>query len=160
MTKAIVDNLEAVRVEKQHGKYTIGPALGPFNRHPEVIHEKRSVRKTRQPVVKGLMNQPLFGQFSVRDVLNLKDQLASVGRGVVDSCDAQEHPDYVAILVKETLLALKSVSVAVQQLFCLIDQAAKVVRRADCLNRGPQELLFGIADHFEKRAVNSDPLAI
>jgi hypothetical protein len=38
-----------------------------------VIHEESAIRQSRQGIVKGVMEQSVFGALAISDVLNLKD---------------------------------------------------------------------------------------
>ncbi len=106
MAEAVVDDLEAVEVEKEHRELTIHlPPRAP-DRKLQVIHEQSPIRETCEGVVKSVVVKLLLRSLAVGHVLNLKNQTPRFGLLVADRRSAQEHPDAMPQPVQITLLYL------------------------------------------------------
>ena len=115
VAETVVDDLEAVEVEEEHGEEAVLATLAALDGELQVIHEERAVRQPRQHVVEGFVEQALFGALAVGDVLNLEDEVDGGGQRVADHGHAQQHPDHVAALVVVALLHLVGRELPVEQ---------------------------------------------
>ena len=71
MAHRVVDRLEIVEVEEEHGDPSFGVLL---QRMIQVDPEGGPVRQVRQRVVKGLMGELVFECLSLADVARIQDQ--------------------------------------------------------------------------------------
>ncbi len=77
VAQRIVDLLEAVEVERQHGEAGAG-ALRLGNRHAQAIGQERAVGQAGEVVVRRHVTQPLFGGMLLRDVVHHDEKFEMV----------------------------------------------------------------------------------
>jgi hypothetical protein len=68
MADAVVDQLEAVQVEEQHGEHRPALALGQRQRILQAIEQVQAVGQAGQRIVHGLMGQALLGTQALADL--------------------------------------------------------------------------------------------
>ena len=62
VTEAVVDVLEAIEVDEQHGEAVVGMPDAAGHRPLEPLHEQHAVGQLRQGVVNRVVHQPVVGQ--------------------------------------------------------------------------------------------------
>ena len=60
VSEAVIDRLEAIEIEIEHGKHTLGAPFRPFDRPSQAIEEQGAVGELGQRIVKGTMMQVLL----------------------------------------------------------------------------------------------------
>jgi hypothetical protein len=68
MSKAVVDALEAIEVQKEHGERPLGIPPLLFQREAEAIEKERAVWQAGQRIVKDFVQKPGLRQLSIADV--------------------------------------------------------------------------------------------
>ena len=94
VAEAVVDDLEAIEIEEEHGDRA-SPAAPVSKRQVHVVEEQSPVRQPRQIVVRGVAQQLGFGFLDRRDVGRDAldgDHLAPV---VEHGCSSRLEPDHV-----------------------------------------------------------------
>ena len=87
VAQAVVDELEAIEIQKQHSKTAIGMFRHCRHGRAQLLHETVAVRKIRKRVMIRHVLQSCFRATSRRDVLELQDDASRDGR-----LDANSEP--------------------------------------------------------------------
>jgi hypothetical protein len=70
MPETVVDELEAVQVEEDHGIDVVEPASGPFDGPVETVQAQGPVGQVREGIVKGAVPEKLLAAAQAGDVLD------------------------------------------------------------------------------------------
>ena len=97
VAKAVIDHLEAVEIQEQHGKQVTLIAVPASERALQPIQEQRAIRQTREHVVVRVMDQPLLGPFAIADVVNDALETDQVAVGQLPRRNGQQAPQHQAI---------------------------------------------------------------
>ena len=99
VAEAVVDQLEAVEVDEEHGKPVRGRAAGLDQRPVEQLGKERSVGESRQTVVKSGMRELVLDAAPVRDI-SLRSGHSNGAAGLIaDGDTSAEHPAIRAVEV-------------------------------------------------------------
>ena len=82
VAEAVVDRLEAVEVEEQHGQRGV-LALQPADRVVEAVEEQHAVGQAGQRVVQRLVEQQLLGALADEELADLRAERRGEARQVV-----------------------------------------------------------------------------
>ena len=97
MAESVVDVLESVEVEEDHGRVGAG-AGSATQRVLDPVPEQCPVRESGQRVVEGLVGQLFLGQLAVGDVVQVDDDASDVGLvEEVDRSGRQPHVGAVGV---------------------------------------------------------------
>ena len=115
VAERVVDELEAVEVEEQHGGRggRLG-ALGAADRLVEAVEEQHAVGQPGQGVVHRVVLEALLGLLAVGDVGLAADDAQRAAVLVADRHPAREHPAVGAVAVLDPVLVLEVVAGAGQ----------------------------------------------
>lgn len=95
-----------------------------------------------------------FRLFTLREVVDLADEVKRLFFRIPDQADAQQAPDRVALLVEIALLHLVGGNLTGQRLFEVGEVFLEVVRMGDRLEVSRQQFFFAVADDLAERAVH------
>ncbi len=68
MADAVVDQLETVQIEEQHGEHRAALTLGQCQRILQAVQQMQAVGQAGQRIVHGLVGQALFGTQALADL--------------------------------------------------------------------------------------------
>ena len=97
MAKAIIDHLEAVKVQEKHGEEMVFAAFRVFDQTSEAVNEQKPIRQARQRI----------GYFSLGDIGLGSRHAQCFSRGIVNGKSPAEHPPKAPVLVEQAMLAFK-----------------------------------------------------
>jgi hypothetical protein len=105
VAELVIDRLEVIQIEQQHGPATAiaGRGLGLLRQR---LLEAPAVEQRRQKIVIDEMLQTPFQLLTLADVLHLRDEVQRAALVVSDQRHAQQHPDLMAQGVSVPLLDL------------------------------------------------------
>src|SRR5687767_3483750 len=100
MTQTIVDRLEAIQVDEEHGKAMSTIALGSTERLCQSIEEQGAVRQPCERVMQRLMREQCSGMFALGNILG---DTEDAGNLVADDHRHQRHLyiDFLALLMSD-----------------------------------------------------------
>ena len=101
--EVVVDALEAIEVDEQHGDPLLGAARA-LDRVLEPVEEQHAIREARERVVERPLAEPLGGLLLLADVLDLRDEVRRRPGLIAHERDAQENPDVAPVGVQVALL--------------------------------------------------------
>ena len=112
MAEAVVDQLEAVEVDEQHGKAVRGRAARLEQRPVEQLGEQRAVGQARQAVVQSGVRELVLDAAALGDV-GLRSRHSNRAAGLVTHGDAAaQHPAVRAVEVATSGIRARSGAVS------------------------------------------------
>ncbi|MNE16874.1 hypothetical protein D3C80_1098330 [compost metagenome] len=105
MAKAVVDVLETVEVEKQHGSLTFG-ALGTSEGRLQAVFEQRAVGQASERVVVSLVVEFRLGMFEAGNIGEHRDKVGDGPLAVAHGTDGQPAGIQLAIFAPVVDFAL------------------------------------------------------
>src|SRR3954471_4145267 len=108
VAERVVDHLEAVEVEEQHGRARLRVvAAGAPDRLVEAVEEQHAVGEAGERVVERVVLQAALGLAAVRDVGERADDARGPAVLVAHRDGAGEHPAVAAVAVLDPMLELE-----------------------------------------------------
>ena len=107
MTQAVVDELEAVDVEEQHGTADGWIACGALHDLVDPVHEQRPVGEPRERVVERVVLELQLGRPLVGDVRHGTRDPGRAAARAPDGEPAREHPSPCPVRMAHAVLGLQ-----------------------------------------------------
>ncbi len=146
----VVDDLEEVEVDEQHGHALVGGA-GALDGVRQPVGEEHTVGEPRERVVERELHQPLRGLPLLADVLDLRDEVERHAVLVPHERHAEQRPDVVAGRVPVALLHVVRLALAPQQQAHVLEVGAEVFGVGERLERRPQQLVLLVTENRAER---------
>ena len=127
VTKAVVDELEAVEVEEQHREMLVGVTVRSGHRHSQPVEEQRAVRQPRQGVVQRGVPELAFKLLAFVDVGQRPDHAGGHAVRAADNQRPAQHPQVAAVAATDAVLEFDTVRPSGPVLLDRHEQARQVV---------------------------------
>ena len=105
VAETVVDELEAVEVEEEHGDAAVG-AIGTGQRVRQTVDEQQAVGEAGEVVVERLVRERVLGALAVGDVAHLHEVVAGLVDRVAHDRHVDEHRDDAAVGPHHAVLPL------------------------------------------------------
>ncbi len=149
MADAVVDDLEPVEVEKEHGKEVVATPFDTVQRVAQSVDEERPVRQPSKGIVKCVVVQAFFDVLAIGDVRQRSSDPVNRTDLVFERASTTEERPLSAVLVSQAVLALEVLarSADVRGVFGLEHLDVVRVHPAEPLVRRRSDISFCVTQH-------------
>ena len=159
VTQAVVDELEAIKVQKHHGKALLGMVDGRLHGGAQMLAKAAPVGQAGQGVVEGDVLQAGLGIAPRGDVVRLQNQAGRAGPQLGEQAAMRGHPQGVAVLVPAAQLERDVVGQAIVQVNHRVGERDQIFAADKLADVSVHQVFTGPAQQLTHRGVGLQDLA-